>query len=60
MCASKIQNAFKAHIYAKRHRQALKRLDKFKNVAKALVKGWKTRQIFRVIKMNGAIKNISI
>ncbi len=58
MCASKIQCAFKAYIYQKRHRMAVNKLNKFKNAAKAVVEGWKVRQIFRSVKIQEYIKTI--
>ncbi len=51
MCASKIQCAFKSYVHKKRHRKAINKLNQFKNAAKALVAGWKVRQIFRSVKI---------
>lgn len=60
MCASKIQTAFKAYIYQKRHNKAVDKLNKFKGAAKAVVAGWKVRQIFRSVKIQESIKTIRI
>lgn len=39
---------------------ATNKLNKFKNAAKAVVLGWKVRQIFRSVKIKEYMKTISV
>lgn len=56
MCAQKIQATFKSYITAKRHKQALKKLNNFKNKFKAILVGWKTWSVYNC-KKNKEIRN---
>ncbi len=46
MCAEKIQAVFKGYIKQKRHIQAIKKIDKFKNNLSDIVKSWKLWNIY--------------
>lgn len=46
LCASKIQATFKAYIMHKRHKLAIAKINKFKQKLCAVLKGWKTSNIY--------------
>lgn len=61
MCASKIQAAFKGHITRKRHLNAIKNVKLFKQKFTAVLKGWKTWNVFNCKKIKQirlTIKNL--
>jgi myosin heavy subunit len=51
MCAEKIQATFRTYITRKRHLFALKKLKKFKENFCAVLKGWKTWNVFNCKKI---------
>jgi hypothetical protein len=57
MCAEKIQATFKGYMTYKRHKQAFKRINNFKNKLTAITIGWKTWNIFNCKKLKEMRKN---
>lgn len=51
MCAEKIQTVFRGYIQRKRFRLASEKLRKFVVKARAVLMGWKTRQIMKIVKL---------
>lgn len=60
MCAEKIQTVFKGYLQRKRYRLATEKLKKFVGKARAVLIGWKTRQIMKIVKLKEEMKIISI
>ena len=51
LCAEKIQATFKAYIMQKRHKLAMTKINRFKQKLCAVLKGWKTSNIFNCKKI---------
>lgn len=46
LCASKIQATFKAYIMHKRHKIAIRKVNRFKEKLCAVLRGWKASNIY--------------
>jgi hypothetical protein len=51
---------FKGYLQRRRYRMAAGRLKRFVGKARALVLGWKTRQVMRIVKLKEEVRTIGL